>query len=110
MIHVDARGRPDTAAAYRRLNKRAGAGKGDLARNNSSQQFRDNYDAIDWGLNALQRIHRSAIDGHGKWREGMGEVRSAVQNPCRSSDSTSTPSGKVVANRSPWRRFVDPTP
>lgn len=76
MTKVDVTNQPEAAAAYHLMNKRNEAGKGDLGRSNFSQAFREGYDAIDWGLNAHQRMfHRNGtIDGKGRFREGMGDI------------------------------------
>lgn len=48
MVKVNARGQKEVAQAYHAMNKRLGAGKGDLSRNNFSEDFRRNYDSINW--------------------------------------------------------------
>lgn len=46
MTKVNVAGQPEVAAAYNRMNKRAGAGKGDLPRSCFSEAFRRGYDRI----------------------------------------------------------------
>lgn len=81
-VTVNTSGQPDVARNYKRYQRyHPTNGKGDAPRSCFSEQFRRNYDDIDWGLKPVQKhfLRNGTIDGHGKFREGLGEVRRAVK-------------------------------